>query len=553
MTNCLGIYFDENIVKYAKLIKNNAGTIEIKEHGIRFVKTTLKETLEKVVNDTNSAKDVAIVISAPKVEYYAFQAFKQISNSDLQNVIKLEFEDWCEKNVLLPDNLTYVYTLPSNIVGDYRRGLMGICDKKLIAKHSKIGDSNVVSMYPTELLLPSNVPEEEKNFILINMDENLTLTTVINGKITYTSIFEIGMKQVFEKFIDVLGSYEKAYEACKQLNVFSDVESDTNKVKLEEIVEPILQEILHNVTEDVNKNKSAITKIYVAGSGILFTNIDTLFTEYFGIRCEILKPKFISDVGGVRNIAETLEVLPAIALAKEYLIPTTTDLEFIQKTIVKEGFFKKLFGKKKVDDKEKKIKKEKAKEKENEKLEKKFNLYMLPEFTANKAAEYLVYPIIICSLALISYYVFSNMYMNQVTKMKNDLNTEIGKYDKMLVSAKSDKNLIDTASNQYKTINDQVDAIKKQIEAHQIGKYSTYNVAAFTQKLIKVIPKNVQLKTISSDDNKKVKIVAQSDQYQNLGYFVANLRLQPDILTNIVINNINNGSIVTIEIGGDLP
>ena len=559
MANCLGIYFDDNIVKYAKLVKNNAGTIEIKEHGIRFVRTSLKETLEKVVNDTNSTKDVAIVISAPKVEYYAFQAFKQISNSDLQNVIKLEFEDWCEKNVLLPGNLTYVYTLPSSIIGDYRRGLMGICDKKLIEKHSKIGDSNVVSMYPTDLLLPSNVPEEEKNFILINMDENLSLTTVINGKITYTSIFEIGMKQVFDKFIDVLGSYEKAYEACKQLNVFSDVESDTNKVKLEQIVEPILQEILHDVTEDVNKHKGTITKIYITGSGILFTNIDTLFTEYFGIRCEILKPKFITDVGGVRNIAETLEVLPAIALAKEYLSPATVDLEFIQKTIVKEGFFKKLFSKKKSDEaKEKeKAKKEKEKEKqlikEKEKVENKFNLSMLPEFTMTKVAEYMMYPIIVCGLALISYYVFSNIYMKQVTKMKNDLNTKIGKYEEMIALAKTDKNTIDTASAQYKTINDQVTDIKQQIEAHQIGKFSTYNVASFMQKLIKVIPKNVQLKTISSDDNKKVKIVAQSDQYQNLGYFVANLRLQPDILTNIVINNINNGSIVTIEIGGDLP
>ena len=549
MANCLGIYFDDNIVKYAKLVKNSAGTIEIKEHGIRFVKTTLKETLEKVVSDTNSTKDVAIVISAPKVKYYAFQAFKQISNSDIQNVINLEFEDWCEKNVVVSNDYTYVYTLPSSIIGDYRRGLMGICSKKLIQTYSKIGESNVLSIYPTDLLLPSNVPEEEKNFILINLDENLSLTTVINGKITYTSIFTIGMKQVFDKFIDVLGSYEKAYEACKQLNVFSDVESDTNKVKLEEIVEPILQEILHDVTEDVNKYKGTVTKIYITGLGILFTNIDTLFTEYFNLRCEILKPKFITDVGGVRNIAETLEALPAIVLAKEYLIPVTTKLEFIQKTVVKDSFLKKLFSNKKIDDT--KLKKEKQTVKV--KNENKINLPVLPKITLAMVSEYMMYPIIVCGLAVISYYVFSNIYMKQVTKIKNDLNNKVGKYESIIASAKTDKTTIDTATNQYKTINDQVDDLKKQIENSQIGKFTTYNVASFMQKLIKVIPKNVQLKTISSDDNKKVKIVAQSDQYQNLGYFVANLRLQPDILKNIVINNINNGSILSIEIGGDLP
>jgi|GEM_PF-1842670 len=549
MTNCLGIYFDDNIVKYAKLIKSNAGTVEIKEHGIRFVRSTLKETLEKVISDTNSIKDVSIVISAPKVDYFPFQAFKQISSGDLQNVINLEFEDWCEKKTLVPASFSFVNTLSSTVVGDYRKGIMAICNKQLISQFSKIGESSVAAMYPAELLLHTNVPEEEKNYVLINMDKSLSVTTVINGKVIYTSLFEIGMQQIFDKFIDILGSYEKAYEACKQLNVFSDVETGTNKVQLEEIVEPILQEILHNVTEDVNKHKESITKLFVSGTGILFTNIDTLFTEYFGIRCEILKPKYITDVGGVRNIAETLEVLPAIVVAKEFLMPVTTGLEFIKIGVVKEGYFQKLFGNKKTDDKKNKSKTDKA----NEKIEKKFNLSMLPKFSIAKISEYMMYPIIVCILALISYYIFSNIYMNQVGKMKDELNAKISKYNDVSSLATSDKSVIDTSAAKYKNINDEIDKIRNEIETDQIGKFTTYNVAAFTQKIIKVIPKNVQIKSISSDDNKKIKIVAQSDQYQNLGYFVANLRLQPDILSNIVINSINNSSIVTIEIGGDLP
>lgn len=545
MANCLGISFDDNIVKYAKLVKNNAGTIEIKEHGIRFVRSTLKDTLEKVINDTNSAKDTSIVLDAPKVEYNAFQVFKQISNNDLQNVIKLEFEDWCEKKLTPATNFSYVYSLASTIIGDYRKGLMCICGKQSIEEYSKIGESNVVAIYPTELLMPTNVPEEEKNYILISMDKELTVTTVINGKVAYTSVFETGMKQIIEKFIDVLGSYQKAYDACKQLNVFSDAESDTNKVQLEEIVEPILQEVLRNITEDVNRYKESITKLYITGMGILFTNIDTLFTEYFGIRCEILKPKFVTDVGGVRNVAETLEVLPAIAVAKEYLSPVTTGLEFIKMSVVKEFFLTKLFSKSKD-----KVVKEKVKK---EKTESKFNLTMIPSFNGVKIAEFMMYPIIVCFLAVISYYVFSNIYLNQVIKMQNELNAKTSEYEEMITLAKNDKSTIDTATNQYKTINDEVNNIKQQIEKQQIGNFTTYNVAKFTQDLIKVIPKNVQLKTITSDDNKKVKITAQSDLYPNLGYFVASLRLQPDILTNVVINSINNSSVITIEIGGDLP
>jgi hypothetical protein len=549
MANCLGLYFDDNIVKYAKLVKNSAGTVEIKEHGVRFVKTTVKETIDKVILDTNSDKDMPIVVNAPKIGYNAFQIFKQISSSDLQNVIKLEFEDECEKNSVSPDNFSYIYSLSSAIIGDYRRGIMGICEKKLIDEYSKIGETNVASMYPVELLIPTNVPEEDKNYILINIDQSLYITTVIDGKIIYTSTNKLGMKQILDKFIDVLGSYQKAYDACKQLNVFSDVESDSNKVQLEEIVEPILQEILHNTTEDVNRYKDSITKIYITGIGILFTNIDTLFTEYFGIRCEILKPKYITDVGGVRNIAETLEVLPAIVLAKEYLIPVTTDLEFIKKNTVKESFFEKLFGNKK----DKKDKKDIKKEPEKEKVKNKLNFDMIPKFSLETVTKYMMYPIIVCFLAIISYFVFSNIYMNQVAKMKNDLTKKASKYDEITALAKSDKNIIDTAANQYKTINDNVNKVKQQIETAQIGKFTTYNVAAFTQNLIKIIPKNVLLKSISSDDNKKIKIIAQSDQYQNLGYFVANLRLQPDILKNVTVNNIDNSSTITVEIGGDLP
>lgn len=72
------------------------------------------------------------------------------------------------------------------------------------------------------------------------------------------------------------------------------------------------------------------------------------------------------------------------------------------------------------------------------------------------------------------------------------------------------------------------------------------------QNIIRIIPKNVQLKTITSDDNKNIKITAQSDSYADLGYFVAELKLS-STLKNVKINKINNGETTVIEIGGELP
>ena len=92
-----------------------------------------------------------------------------------------------------------------------------------------------------------------------------------------------------------------------------------------------------------------------------------------------------------------------------------------------------------------------------------------------------------------------------------------------------------------------------QIQTGQIGKVSTYNVASFLQKLIKVIPKNVTLDTLKSDDNKNVVITMYSNKYADLGYFVAQLKLE-GILNSVKVNKIENSADkITIEIGGELP
>ncbi|MNP32469.1 Fimbrial assembly protein (PilN) [compost metagenome] len=92
----------------------------------------------------------------------------------------------------------------------------------------------------------------------------------------------------------------------------------------------------------------------------------------------------------------------------------------------------------------------------------------------------------------------------------------------------------------------------EQIENQQIGKFSTYNIAAFMQKIIKVIPKTVQLKTITTDDSRNVKITAQSNSYADLGYLVAQMKLE-NVLKNVKINSITNGTTIAVEIGGELP
>ena len=72
------------------------------------------------------------------------------------------------------------------------------------------------------------------------------------------------------------------------------------------------------------------------------------------------------------------------------------------------------------------------------------------------------------------------------------------------------------------------------------------------QKIAKYIPSNVQIESISSDNNKTVSIVAKSTSYAELGYFISQLKLQ-GILENIKTGQVQAGSTITVTIGGDLP
>ena len=72
------------------------------------------------------------------------------------------------------------------------------------------------------------------------------------------------------------------------------------------------------------------------------------------------------------------------------------------------------------------------------------------------------------------------------------------------------------------------------------------------QKIMKFIPKNVQLISIESNDNKHLTISAKSTSYAALGYFVSQLKLE-GIVNNVKIDSVSHGSEIQISIGGDLP
>ena len=522
MSSCLGVYFDDNIIKYAKICLNGNKLPNIEKYGIKFIKNDYKQELHQIIDETDSY-NIPIVINPREDVYYSTKIYDQIKeNSYFSSIMKLEYESWCEKNAKSPDRYSYVYMVAEGANEENKKNaFLNITSKNVINEDIALSKS-ITEIYPANLLLGRLVSPNENSYILVNIGMNLSVTTVINNRVIDFSTYSVGMKELLNEFANVFGSFEKAYDECKKMNVYTEGE-DVNSPELEQIVEPIFQEILKKCMECVGRYKSDISQVILTGIGSCFINVDLLFSQFLDVKCKILKPLYIFDETDVKNIYENNSVIEAIALGYEFLDPKYKELKYLSK---KSLFSKKIFS-----------------SRPNKKISISFG---------DKTLNTLQYVTIAAGVVLLSHTAFSIIYSFTVNKMKNDIDKKCQNLNVQTEEINSDISYISKNTQEYKDVNDEVENLKNKIESNQIGKFSTYNVASLLQNIIKILPENVRLVNISSDDNKYVTIKASSGEYEDLGYFFAQVKLE-GVLNNPKINKVENGETTTIEIGGDLP
>lgn len=558
MSSCLGIYFSENFIKYAKLVMDNGNNVRLDHYGTRIIKGGRKDIIDNIVEETSS-REIPIITNIQEEKLIDVSIFDQAQESKYSpEIMKMEFETWCETNQKSPEKYDYVYKL-----SDYRtaenkhNGVLCVASKEDIERATQLNDIKAQGVYPTNLLYTDLAPEEIQSYVIVNLDETLTIETVINRKMFDFKTYDSGMNKLLDAFEYKLGSYQKAYSACKQLNVYTEGESNNDK-ELELIAEPILQDILRKIASVVTSNKDTITRVYITGIGTILNNIDILLTEYLEVKTEILKPKFLQDTTDVRSVSEMLETTSAMVMAYNYLAKKNNFLNYLH-TDEKEKKAKSL---NKLMDKIKGISFKKSKKSktsntndlQNNKVQNKIvpNLE-LPVIEPNIVLNVLVAFATFTTVLFIAYVSFSGIYTSATNKMIEDVKVRTSSLNTETSKVSSDITYIEQNTKKYTEINEDVDMLLSQIESGQIGKISTYNVATFLQKIIKVIPKNVTLETVKSDDNKHLTITMYSSKYADLGYFVAQLKLE-GILNSVEVKNIQNSTDrITIQIGGELP
>ena len=113
MSTCLGLYIEDNIIKYAKISKDN-DVFKIDSFGIKFY-DKINEAISQVIEETYSYK-VPISINLSSENYNYFYLFSLLNKKDMQSVIKTEFESICYDRALNKDAFETRYVLVLSLI-----------------------------------------------------------------------------------------------------------------------------------------------------------------------------------------------------------------------------------------------------------------------------------------------------------------------------------------------------------------------------------------------------------------------------------------------------
>lgn len=562
MSSCLGIYIGDKVVKYAKLVREeNTSGIKVVTYGTKIHLGNKSDIINNIVTATGS-EEVPVCINAQGEKVHKTEVLKIIGRSDLESLIDLEVIDFTGNEDRSERSYVYKYTLLDSLVSrdNYTANIM-IKDRPDVDKYLTDETTPVVSMYSTPYILDEVAPKSESNYLIIDMNEDTNLIFVSGGKLANVVNMELGMKKILETFPEMLGSYQKAYDICKTINVFSD-ESNVNNPELEQVIEPVLQDALNRIQNKISELKLNVNKIYLSGMITLFINSDMLFEQYFDIPTEKLRPYFIDVKDSNMNAAEVSEANEAFALAYEGLMVERPELDFLRQNKKFANVLAKIAKPKATGSREVKEKKKTN----TSKVNRNENVF-IGNINLEKVKPILIFANVIMFTLLLVYSVFAGIYNAQMENQIANVVEEKARVTDSTLSVNSDITYINANKEKYSNYVSYVDETIRKINKGEIGKYSTYNVALFMLKISKYIPDGVLLKSIKSDSSKHVTIVVTSSSYAQLGYFVSQLKLEgilepSSVQTTAVTHagtatdaegNTTSSNTITVTIGGDLP
>lgn len=548
MSSCLGIYIENNIIKYAKVSKERE-QLKVESYGVKFY-DNIDQTIKQIVEETYSYK-TPISINLSEEIYNYFNMFALLSKKDLPKAIKTEFEAYCSDKNYNPNVFETRYAIAPNVQDKEKLKVIHISQNKieLNKKIQRFNGYRLQDISPIGMTIPDVKEFEPKeNALIVNIEEKTTITTILDQKVYDVKTLDVGSQEFLDKINIKENSYSKAYEICKETTIYTSEGRDLTDVDtnyLEDIM-PTLYEIVGQIRKIMNESIEKIDRVYITGTAALINNIDLYFEEYLeNVKCEILKPGFIK-ISPEINIKDYVEVNSAISLAISGLGEGITGINFKKASLSDRlpDFLKIEIGSSKKD------KNKSSKPNPLEKLLKSSAFTMDFNVPLDKVEKGMLRTATGLLILFFAYSGFSTMIKNQIDNKMDEANKSIANTNSQMKLIDNDKSKLQTKTTEYTTkisnlqkVNDKINDINKTKKA----------IPNLLNKLMYIMPTGVQITSIQNTSATHIEIQAQSNKYEQLGFLVTNMQLEP-VLTNVIstAGQKANG-VITIKIEGDLP
>lgn len=539
MSTCLGLYIEENLIKYAKVSKDH-DQVKVESFGVKFYEN-IDQTIKQIVEETYSYK-TPISINLSEEMYNYFQVFALLNKKDLPKAINTEFESYCADKNYNPNVFETRYAITPNTQDKDKLKVIHVSENKIELNKilQKFASYKLQNVIPVSMSIPSVTELDKKeNALIVNIEENTTITTIIDQNIYNITKIDMGSKEILDKINVKENSYQKAYEICKETTIYTSEGkelTDTEANYLEDIM-PTLYEIVGQIRKVMNESLDKIDKVYITGTGALINNVDLYFEEYLeDVRCEILKPNFIK-LSPDLNIKDYVEVNSAISLALCGLGQGISGMNFKRNSLM---------------DKLPELLTIEVGTKKSQVGRKNPPKMLTVDFgePLDRIEKNMLRSLSGLVLILVVYCGFSILIKNQIEVKNKEADESIKSTTAQISLVNQDIQSLQNKTNEYTNKINNLNQLNQEIEENNKTKKAIPNLL---NRLMYVMPSEVQLTSIQNSTSTHIVIQAQSTSYAQLGYLTASIKTN-GILQNVIsTSGQKENNLVTIKIEGDLP
>ena len=539
MSNCLGLYIEEHLIKYAKVSKDH-DNIKVETFGVMFY-DKISDAIKQIVEETYSQK-TPISINLSEEMYNYFDMYALLTKKDLERAIKTEFEAFCSEKGYNPNVFETRYAIVDNQLDKEKIKIIHVAENKieLNKRVQQIEGYRVINISPISMSIPNLIDTQmNENSLVINIEDKTTITTILGNKVSNIEIIDEGSTDFLTKINVKENSYAKSYEICKNTTIYTSEGRELQEEQfgyLEDVM-PTLFEIVSKTKNILNTSTDKITKVYITGTGSLINNVDLYFQEYLSeVDCEILKPYFIQNTRDV-SIKDYIEVNSAVSLAMMGLGEGITGMNFKKTSIADQlpEWLRIEVGTNKKD----KVKKNKGglfTWDLNQKLD------VIETNLLRSTTGLLLLIAIYCGL--------SGLLSSQINKKTAEMDESINNTNQQISLANADNESIKAKINEYTSLIKSIEDANNKIAERNRTRNAIPNLL---NQIMTIIPENVQITSIENTTDRHIVINAQSNKYEQLGYLKAKIKTDV-ILTNVISTaGQKENDVVLVKIEGDLP